>query len=337
MFNIPILDRILKVILNGRRKHLLSDKLNSVLTPCILIFFSIIISSKQLIGNPINCIIPQEFKTVWDNYVENYCFLAKVYHVSIKEPIPFNSTERNERSFSFYSWIPIILTIQALTFSIPLLIWDYFTENTLINYQKFLTDDQKEGFFRFYMKKTRNTVQFKRLYLTLLYFVIKLFYILNILFQFFTLSRFFGFDFLQWGYRVFTEDDFEYFPYINYCDFYIRQLSNSVQIHTVQCFFSVNLFNKFVFVFVWFWLIALFLINLVTFLYWLFLFSPFYKGYFIRNYVNSLFIQKFVLKYDFFLLLLFINALENPAFIYDFIGSLHSIWVQSSEELIIYE
>ena len=211
MFNIPILDRILKVILNGRRKHLLSDKLNSVLTPCILIFFSIIISSKQLIGNPINCIIPQEFKTVWDNYVENYCFLAKVYHVSIKEPIPFNSTERNERSFSFYSWIPIILTIQALIFSIPLLIWDYFTENTLINYQKFLTDDQKEGFFRFYMKNTRNTVQFKRLYLTLLYFLIKLFYILNILFQFFTLSRFFGFDFLQWGYRVFTEDDLNIF------------------------------------------------------------------------------------------------------------------------------
>ena len=62
MFNLPIFDRILNYILNSDRKHFLADKLNFIYTPTILIFFALIISSKQLIGSPINCIIPFEYK-----------------------------------------------------------------------------------------------------------------------------------------------------------------------------------------------------------------------------------------------------------------------------------
>lgn len=328
MFNLPIFDRILNYILNGDRKHFLADKLNSIYTPTILIFFALIISSKQLIGSPINCIIPFEYKGSWDNYVENYCFLTQVNDVSNDEKLPFDMPLREQRSYNYYAWIPIILTIQSLVFCFPLLLWNYFSTNTQVDYQKCVNTNNQQNFFKSLLKRYKQNDWYNDCFLTILYLSVKILYIINIFFQFYILGKFFGFDFLKWGYFVLLENSFEYFPIINFCNFNLVKLG-SIMTNTVQCFFSINLFNKFAFMFVWFWLLILLVINCITFIYWLVIIAPMHRLFFVKLYIDRKNLRIFTrecLTADIFLMLLSMREFETELYIIDFLDNLYNVW-----------
>ncbi|VEL38160.1 unnamed protein product [Protopolystoma xenopodis] len=99
-------------------------------------------------GKPIQCWTPQEFTRSWEEYAENYCWVASTYYIpsnqhrAIYLPIGksgFISTTGNEspiieyqqrmytgRFILYYQWAPILLAVQALLFYIPCLIWRLF-------------------------------------------------------------------------------------------------------------------------------------------------------------------------------------------------------------------
>ena len=328
MFNIPLLDRILNTILNGKRNHLLSDKLNSIITPAILLIFAIIISSKQHIGNPINCIVSSEFRSGWENYVENYCFLSKVYHVSPEENLPFDKNLRDARSFNFYSWIPIMLTVQSLIFCVPLMLWDHYTKNSLINYRKFLHNEKRSDILTFCLKnsaKNYKNFSIANSHYTILFLFKKLFDIVIIYVQFEFLSLFFGFNFIIYGYEALRQNSHEYFPYVNFCDVSRRTLGNPIN-DSIQCFFSVNLFNKIAFISIWLWLIILLIYNLISFLYWIIILFFRNRDLFYKKYLpNSRSVDLSKLSADMHLVILFIDSFEHPHYVSEFIDCLHNI------------
>ena len=101
---------------------------------------------------------------------------------------------------------------------------------------------------------------------------VKVLYVINAFVQFTVLNNFLGTDFALFGLEIMSglaRDDADSvkasprFPRVTLCDFQIRQLQN-VQSWTVQCVLPINLFNEKIFLFIWFWLVMLCVLSIVT-------------------------------------------------------------------------
>ena len=134
-------------------------------------------------------------------------------------------------------------------------------------------------------------------YLVVLYFMVKLIYIFNTLFQMLILSGIFGKSFYEFGFyfihRIFTGGGWsiesKYFPSkllysrafcfshnffsnleIVLCDFSIREIGNLNKLHkyTVQCVLPINLFNQQIFMVIWFWYFLVLFLNIIELINW---------------------------------------------------------------------
>ncbi|VDN18813.1 unnamed protein product, partial [Dibothriocephalus latus] len=74
------------------------------------------------LGKPIQCWIPQEFTRGWEEYAENYCWVANTYFAMVDKKLP-PDVERPRLQLVYYQWAPIELAVQALLFCLPCLIW----------------------------------------------------------------------------------------------------------------------------------------------------------------------------------------------------------------------
>ena len=83
---------------------------------------SVLLSSGQYIGDPIDCWTPAEFSGQWTKYADQYCWVKNTYYVPMTENIP-DHLERGGLEITYYQWTPIILAFQALLFVIPGLLW----------------------------------------------------------------------------------------------------------------------------------------------------------------------------------------------------------------------
>ena len=112
----------------------------------------------------------------------------------------------------------------------------------------------------------------------LLYLFVKLLYILNVFLQFFLLDIVLTTQFEEYGLDVMggaiSDTDWTLtprvpFPRVTMCDFEVRRLGN-VHSYTVQCTLPINLYNEKIFLFLWFWLILVTLVNIVELFSWTF-------------------------------------------------------------------
>lgn len=58
------------------------------------------------------------------------------------------------------------------------------------------------------------------------------------------------------------------FPRVTMCDFDIRQMANEHK-YTIECALPINLFNEKIFVFLWFWLVSMALLNICSLFAWI--------------------------------------------------------------------
>ena len=157
MINAGFFEKFLFTFLNANKKYLLSEKINSIFTPSLFISAAILISTKQYFGNLINCIIPFHFIFAWQQYAENYCFLTDVYNVENNEELPFEKSIKSPRSFNYYSWIPLILVIEAIFFDAPLVFWNYQTKGTFHYLQQYFSDATKKELIKNYICHLKST------------------------------------------------------------------------------------------------------------------------------------------------------------------------------------
>jgi len=114
----------------------------------------------------------------------------------------------------------------------------------------------------------------------MLFLFSKLTYIVNVLGQLFVLNEVLSTRFSTFGVDMlsnlvsesdWTEDSYVAFPRVTLCDFKIRgQDLGNVQTYTVQCVLPINLYNEKIYMFLWFWMIAVALASVVSFILWLF-------------------------------------------------------------------
>ncbi|CAF0719484.1 unnamed protein product [Rotaria sp. Silwood1] len=105
-----------------RRDDDFADRLNYKYTVGLLIFFSIVVASKQFSNDHIQCWVPAIFTRNYEIYVSNYCWIHNTYHINITEPSKQRADEKRY-VLRYYQFVPFILLIQALLYLLPRLCW----------------------------------------------------------------------------------------------------------------------------------------------------------------------------------------------------------------------
>jgi len=115
-------------------------------------------------------------------------------------------------------------------------------------------------------------------YVTTLYLAFKLLNCLNTLFQLILLNKFLGPQYSMWGWGIAMDlwhgrqwHQSGHFPRVTYCDVQVREIGQNVHKHTFQCVLMINMFNEKIYIFIWFWLFFLLILNTINFFYWIWL------------------------------------------------------------------
>ncbi|VDM46884.1 unnamed protein product [Toxocara canis] len=302
------------------------DRLHSYFTTNILIAFAILVSFKQFGGKPVECLVPDLFSGAWEQYAENYCWAQDTYYVPMREVVDgMPSTEKRQRRISYYQWVPFFLLIEAACFRLPSLLWKYMAGYSGIKINEIvkLSADPNnikpeikkaniksltvhlQGALRFHRRLQKKQIRphhilrllnipYTASFVTSMYILTKLMYLCNVCVQLLIMNRFLETDHYSWyGLGAVldllngtTWEQSGVFPRVSLCDFEVRVMGN-IQEHTIQCVLVINIFNEKIFVFLWFWYMALAILTAGSFLYWLFIsIVPFPNRRFINRHLE---------------------------------------------------
>lgn len=292
---------------NNKNDDDLSDRLNNRYTVAICIAFAVLVSLDQYVGDPITCWVPQHFTGSHSSYANAYCWVRNTYYLPSSESIPGKDEPRDY--LKYYQWIPFILVGQAFFFYLPSVLWKSLNVSAGIDADSILSTAnsiQKENdasehedklmlirnqinrflISRKSMKKTKfkdvlisRDVSSRRFgcYLVVLYLVTKLLYLVNVIMQFVALNSILSLDFSDYGVQLvkwmLTGQDWTLsphvaFPRVTMCDFSVRRLARTHN-YTVQCTLPINLYNEKIYMFLWFWMIFVSIMTVISLLTWL--------------------------------------------------------------------
>lgn len=209
-----------------------SDRLNYLITPNILLAFSVLISFKQFGGRPIECMFPNKFPGSWEQYAENYCWSQDTYFVEPKQHVELIKAESRytpERQLSYYQWVPFFLLLQAAFFRAPSYIWKYFSDHSGLRIHEVVEkardvanveEEVKEKNINILVRHLKNALRFQRRlqkkkvvvhktvtclnyqyssgFISTVYLFTKLVYLVNTVGQLWMMNYFLGTDKYNW-------------------------------------------------------------------------------------------------------------------------------------------
>ncbi len=264
-----------------------SDRLNHRWTVGIFMTFCLLVVSNQYVGNSISCWVPAQFTSAMTTYTNNVCWISNTYHLpngTDMKPLPL--LER-KHIVNYYQWVPFILFTLGIFSYMPLVFWSFVLKKNnltnLMNGDQLLNprsiDNLEKNVYNLFLSiKFRNNKitnkPFQSSFLCILYFITKIMYTLNTILQFSILSwiipnfKFLGLwilnDIFMIGNSI-QQDTV--FPQITMCDFYTYNMGGNTHNYTVQCVLPINLFNRKIFVFIWFWMILMTILNTISLIY----------------------------------------------------------------------
>ncbi|OAF68387.1 hypothetical protein A3Q56_03864 [Intoshia linei] len=223
------------------------DRMHRKITVTMLVAFSIIITTKQYVGDPINCM-----STTTGININELVTSAIKYQ---KIDIDIDTSQEN----TFLNFIVTKLN-------------QYLKEIYNMNGNQKYTITLKSICSRIFTKcitRRKGNFIFSMVILT------KLLYIGNVVGQLFFMEKFLGSNFLNYGVDVFQQvwnenmwTGSQRFPRVTMCDFLIRRLGN-VQRYTVQCALSINIFNEIIYLCLWYWFIIIIFFSIFKLVIWI--------------------------------------------------------------------
>jgi hypothetical protein len=239
------MDKILGVVGGGvpqakiRNDDDFADRLSYRFTSVILIVFAIVVSTKQYVGEPIQCWVPAHFTGNHEEYTNNFCWIRNTYYLPYEDYVPKEHESEKRRMIPYYQWIPMILLVQALSFYLPIIIWRTLNGRSGIDVnnvveagETFTNAEMAENREKTLMYMTKQmdrylssqrsirtgcTISLKHIlsrtcclicgrrygnYLVVLYLAVKVFFLANVIGQLFVLNSFLGTDFNLYGIDV---------------------------------------------------------------------------------------------------------------------------------------
>uniref|UniRef100_A0A8D8X0C2 Innexin n=2 Tax=Cacopsylla melanoneura TaxID=428564 RepID=A0A8D8X0C2_9HEMI len=265
-------------------------RLHYSITVMILIAFSLIVTTRQYVGNPIDCV---HTKDIPEDVLNTYCWIHSTYtiraafkkKVGVAVPYPGvdNSRGRLEdrKTYGYYQWVCFCLFFQAILFYTPRWLWKHWEGGKI----HALMMDLDVGICSEIEKRQKKKLLLDYLWENLRYhnwwayryYLCEFLSLINVIGQMFLMNKFFDGAFLTFGIDVITfmENDQEdridpmifIFPRMTKCTFYKYGVSGEVERHDAVCILPLNVVNEKIYVFLWFWFLILGLLTLFNVIY----------------------------------------------------------------------
>ena len=284
-----------------------SDRLNHKYSTLGFLTLSVLVAATQYFGESIKCWTPAQFPESWVEYTNTICWISNTYYIPMSETNILEANRKEivyyqwvpfvfcAQAFLFYVpyniWSSlnrsngmdmhkIVQTCKNI---------EYLDPEARDKTTKFLVKHMDRSLLHTKQIQTGDCVNLKlRLaelgcfcgkrygnYLIIVYLAIKLLYVGNVVLQLYMLNHFLGTDYTIYGIEILRDvsrtgsfKESRRFPRVTLCDFEERALGSNIP-RTIQCALPINLFNEKVFIFVWFWLVLIGVLNLLSFFSWL--------------------------------------------------------------------
>jgi len=251
-----------------------------------MLAFSLIVTTRQYVGNPIDCV---HTKDIPEDVLNTYCWIHSTYTIpsafwkrigiDVAHPGIDKTIDPDERRYvKYYQWVCFCLFFQAMLFYIPRWLWKNW-ESGKINALKM---DLDLGIISEAEKRQKKKLLLDYLYSNLKnhnfwayrYFFCEFLALINVFGQMFLMDRFFDGTFLTFGIEVisFAQRDQEdrmdpmvfIFPRMTKCIFHFFGRSGEIERHDAMCILPLNIINEKVYIFLWFWCITLILLTILV-------------------------------------------------------------------------
>lgn len=255
----------------------------------ILIGASLVVTSRQYIGDPIDCIV----ESIPLNIMDTYCWFHSTYTLTnrliglagrdIVQPGVASEYDGNDtiKYHTYYQWVCFVLFFQAMASHLPRYIWKSFEGGRISVLSDKLkaplidemTKDKRKSAVIIYIKDNLKMQSFY----AYRFFLCEFLNVIIAIGQFCVTNWFLGSNFLTYGMDVVLAMDSDHshvgdpmnrlFPKMTKCTFFKYGPSGSIQKFDGLCVLSVNNINEKIYLFLWFWFIAMIFVSIVAFIY----------------------------------------------------------------------
>lgn len=272
-------------------------RLHWFLTSLILIAASMIVTARQYVGSPIDCLQTDDIPV---SVLNTYCWIhstftiPEAFHKKVGVEVAHPGIENTragdltviKKHYAYYQWVCFALFFQGVLFYLPYYLWKLWEGNLMrsisMGMQIAIVTDEEKG------HKKRIITDYLYLHLThhriyaLKYFLCEVLCLVNVVGQMYFMDWFFDGEFLEYGWKVikFLQKDQEerldpmifIFPRMTKCTFHDYGYSGDVQRHDALCMLPLNVVNEKIYVFIWFWFLFLAFLLCLVILYRLFIY-----------------------------------------------------------------
>ncbi|AAS58041.1 innexin Vnx-c16 [Ichnoviriform fugitivi] len=264
------------------------DRLHYKVTVIVLLAFSILITSGQFFGEPMDC----DFPDYRYHSLNTYCYIHSTFlgkqalndrgdeRVPTHLGSPGFTAEDQKNYYGYYEWVFIVLFLQAVSYYIPRFIWKSWEGGRIQMLAGGLADPVlSKDCIR---ENTKPLVDYFSMRLhshnayAAKYFIYETLYLANTVIQIFGMNRFFGEDFQYYGLNVAFHQQFggnmvnpmeKVFPTITQCIYERYGPSGTMESRDGICVMAQNSVNSKIYVFLWFWFHILALLSALQIIY----------------------------------------------------------------------
>lgn len=283
------------------------DRLNHKYSTIIFCLLAIIGSTTQFVGDPIKCVADASFPSSWVEYTNAICWISNTYYIPMSDTDVVNASRKEVVYYQWVPLVLFLQAFIFYTPSLFWSAFgnsngfDIHKTAQLLSQTEHMNPTSRDSCTRLLTKQIDQTLLFNRQmaagtcdriwrkmarcgcmcpkhhgnFLITIYFIKKLLYLTIALLQLYLLTHLLDTDYTLYGIEA-TRDlinsgDFQEsprFPRVTLCDFEVRSIGRNIP-RTAQCTLPVNLFNEKIFIFVWFWLVLLAGLGILSLIYWM--------------------------------------------------------------------
>lgn len=258
-------------------------KLHYKATVLALLACSLVVTSRQFIGEPIDCIQSDD---VPKNVINTYCWIMSTFTLpgammmdvgsEVPQPGISKALPDSERTHhAYYQWVCFVLFLQAAMFYVPRWLWKTWEGNRLKDISldlsnPILTKEKRDEKVKMLTQYLYDHLNQHNVY-ALQFFLCEFLNFVNVIGQIYFTNRFLGGEFTTYGLDVlrYTEWDQEnrfdpmirVFPRVTKCTFRKFGSSGDIQKHDALCILSLNIVNEKIYIFLWLWFVMLAIVS----------------------------------------------------------------------------
>lgn len=254
-------------------------RLHYKLTALLLCICSILVTCRQYIGDPIDCIVDD----IPSNIMDTYCWIYSTFTLPNqltarigKDVVQagvgtYVEGEGEVRKQKYYQWVCFVLFFQAIIFYLPRYVWKLWEGGRIKSLvmdlnQPIVYEDVKAERTKLLIEYFAANLHAQNFY-AMRFFLCEFFNLVNVFGQMYFMDTFLGGEFSTYGLDVWGFSDLEpehrsdpmslVFPKVTKCTFHKYGPSGSIQKLDGLCVLSVNILNEKIYVILWFWFMLL--------------------------------------------------------------------------------